>query len=160
MLAIILTLGHWRHYCEGAKHTVTIFTDHKNLEVFMNTKVLNRRQARWAELLTGYDFVLVHTPGSSNPADGPSGRPDYATDVPQPSGTLLPPSVFQSSVSSVSSARIFHVSATLAVFDPEPTLRQQFIDAYAHDEIATFQKKSTTDSYEWRDDLLLHQLPH
>jgi transposase InsO family protein len=158
MLAIVLALGHWRHYCEGAKHTVTIFTDHKNLEVFMSTKVLNRRQARWAELLSGYDFVLVHTPGSSNPADGPSRRPDYATDVPQPSGSLLPPSVFQSS------AQVFRLSASLSVFTPESSLRQQFIDAYDADAIAAAQKKSITDGYQWRNDLLLYKsriyVPH
>ena len=57
----------------------------------MSTKVLNRRQARWAELLAGYDFVLVHLPGVKNPADGPSRRPDYAQDVPVPTGSLLPP---------------------------------------------------------------------
>jgi hypothetical protein len=96
MLAIVLALGHWCQYCKGAKLAVTVFTDHKNLKVFMSTKILNRRQAHWGELLSGYDFVLVHTPGSGNPADGPSRRPDYATDVPQPSGSLLRLLVFQS----------------------------------------------------------------
>jgi hypothetical protein len=87
MLPIVLALSHWHHYCEGTKHTIMIFTDHKNLEVFMSSKILNRRQARWAELLSGYDFVLVHTRGSTNTANGPSHRPDYTTDVPQPSGS-------------------------------------------------------------------------
>jgi len=72
MLAIDSSFAHWRHYLEGAKHTVTVYTDHKNLEVFMSTKILNRRQARWAELLAGYDFVLTPIPGSKNPADSPS----------------------------------------------------------------------------------------
>lgn len=92
MLAIVSAFQHWRHYLEGASHTVTVYTDHKNLEVFMSTKVLNRRQARWAELLAGYDFVLAHTPGTKNPADGPSRRPDYAKGVELPVGMLLPPS--------------------------------------------------------------------
>src|SRR5579859_2702399 len=48
-----------------------VLSDHKNLASFMSTKVLNCRQARWAELLANYDFVLVHTPGIKNPADGP-----------------------------------------------------------------------------------------
>jgi hypothetical protein len=46
MLAIVLALGHWRHYCKGAKHTIMIFIDYKNLEVFMSSKILNRCQAR------------------------------------------------------------------------------------------------------------------
>ena len=60
----------------------------------MSTKVLNCRQAHWAEQLAGYDFVLTHTPGSKNPADGPSRRPDYATDMPLPTSTLLQPKHF------------------------------------------------------------------
>jgi len=162
MLAIVLALGHWRHYREGAKHTVTIFTDHKNLEVFMSTEILNRRQARWAELLSGYDFVLVHTPGSTNPADGPLRRPDYDTDIPQPSGSLLPPSVFQSDPPH--SAQVFQMSAFLSVFTLDTTLHQRFIDAYNADAIAMAQRVSTTDSYQWRNDLFLHKsqvyVPH
>jgi hypothetical protein len=34
MLAIILGLEEWRHYLEGARHPVEIWTDHKNLEYF------------------------------------------------------------------------------------------------------------------------------
>jgi RNase H-like domain found in reverse transcriptase len=160
MLAIVLALGHWHHYCKGAKHTITIFTDHKNLKVFMSSKILNRRQVRWAELLSGYDFVLVHTPGSTNPADGPLCRPDYTTDVSQPSGSLLPPSVFQSYSPSAPpdlphSAQVFRISASLSVFTPDTILCQQFIDAYNTDAITMAQKVSTTDSYQWRNDLLL-----
>jgi len=45
MLAIIRTLKEWRHFLEGARHPVEIWTDHKNLEYFMTAKKLNRRQA-------------------------------------------------------------------------------------------------------------------
>ena len=91
MLAVVESMRHWRHYLEGSHHPVQVYSDHKNLEPFMSTKVLNRRQARWAELLAGYDFVLVHLPGIKNPADGPSRRPDYAQNLPVPTGSLLPP---------------------------------------------------------------------
>jgi len=78
MLAVVESMHHWHYYLEGSCHPIQVFSDHKNFEPFMTTKVLNRRQARWAELLAGYDFVLVHLPGVKNPADGPSRRPDYA----------------------------------------------------------------------------------
>src|SRR5205814_518761 len=68
MLTIIESMKHWRHYLEGAKHPVQIRTDHHNLKPFMSTKVLNHRQARWAEFLAGYDFVISHIPGTKNPA--------------------------------------------------------------------------------------------
>jgi hypothetical protein len=34
MLAIIRSIEEWRHYLEGARHPVEIWTDHKNLEYF------------------------------------------------------------------------------------------------------------------------------
>ena len=72
MLAIIESMKHWRHYLEGAKYPIQIMSDHKNLETFMTTKILNRRQARWAEFLASYDFILTHIKGTKNPANGPS----------------------------------------------------------------------------------------
>ena len=40
-------------------------------------KRLNRHQARWVEMLTAFDFIIKHHPGTSNPADVLSQRPDY-----------------------------------------------------------------------------------
>jgi hypothetical protein len=40
--------------------------DHKNLEYFMTTKVLNRRQACWAQELAGVDFKIYYRKGTSN----------------------------------------------------------------------------------------------
>ena len=48
MLAIICALEEWRHFLEGARHLVEIWTDHKNLEYFMMAKKLNRHQACWS----------------------------------------------------------------------------------------------------------------
>ena len=72
MLAIVESLKHWCHYLESAKFPIQILSDHKNLKVFMTTKILNRRQARWTEFFASYDFVLSHIPGKKNPADRPS----------------------------------------------------------------------------------------
>ena len=90
MLAIVEFMKRWRHYLEGTKYSIQIRSDHKNLEVFMTTKVLNHRQARWAEFLANYNFVLVHIKGTKNPADGPSRRPDYMENVELPTGALIP----------------------------------------------------------------------
>jgi hypothetical protein len=46
MLAIIRGLEEWRHYLEGARHPIEIWTDHKNLEYFRVAQKLNHRQAR------------------------------------------------------------------------------------------------------------------
>lgn len=65
MLAIMRSLEEWRHFLEGAQHKIKIWTNHKNLEYFMTTKKLNRRQARWSLYLSRFDFVMHHRPGKS-----------------------------------------------------------------------------------------------
>ena len=58
-----------------------VFTDHKNLEYFTTTKVLNKRQARWAEELAEYNFVIYYRTGASNTkANLLSRRADYAPE--------------------------------------------------------------------------------
>jgi hypothetical protein len=77
MLAIVRAFQERRHYLQGAKHTTTVYTDHKNLEYFTTTKVLNRRQARWAEPLSTFDFQIVYRKGTSN------GKPDALSCRPE-----------------------------------------------------------------------------
>jgi len=89
LLAIVETLKQWRHYLEGANYQIFIRCDHKNLEYFQRSKVLSRRQARWSEILSAYDFVIENLEGSKNPADGPSRRPDYEIGYERPLARLL-----------------------------------------------------------------------
>jgi len=46
LLAIFEAFRIWRHYLDGSALPIDVVTDHKNLEYFATTKVLNRRQAR------------------------------------------------------------------------------------------------------------------
>jgi len=55
LLAVVDAFKHWRCYCEGVTHQIQVFSDHQNLEYFTTTKVLNRRQALWAQELAGID---------------------------------------------------------------------------------------------------------
>jgi len=78
MLAIIRALEEWRHFLEGARHPVEIWTDHKNLEYFMTAKKLNCCQAQWSLYLARFDFKLTHRPGRSmGKLDALSRRPDH-----------------------------------------------------------------------------------
>jgi len=45
MLVVIRCLKAWRHFLEGARIKFEVWTDHKNLEYFMSSQKLNRRQA-------------------------------------------------------------------------------------------------------------------
>jgi hypothetical protein len=70
MLVVVFAFKEWRRYLEEATHSISVYTDHKNLEYFTTTKILNRRQARWAQELAGYDFKIFYLPESAN------GNPD------------------------------------------------------------------------------------
>jgi len=78
MLAVVSAFKEWRRYLEGARFQIIMYTDHKNLEYFATTKVLNQRQARWAPELAGYDFKIVYRPGIQNgKPNALSRRPEY-----------------------------------------------------------------------------------
>ena len=82
ILVVIRCLEVWRHYLEGAKLKFKIWTDHKNLQYFMASQKLNRRQARWALYLSQFSFMLKHIPGKSmGKANGLSRRPDWQDGV-------------------------------------------------------------------------------
>ena len=64
LLAIIEGLKEWRYLLIGTEKPVVIYTDHKNLQYFTETKQLNRRQARWSLFLADYNFNLKYRSGS------------------------------------------------------------------------------------------------
>lgn len=63
LLAIINSFENWRPELAGAHEEVKVLSDHQNLEYFMSTKELNRRQVRWAELLSEFNFKIKFRPG-------------------------------------------------------------------------------------------------
>jgi len=50
----------------GAPDEIVVFTDHKNLEYFNTTQLLNGRQARLAEILSQLNFKIFYRPGEKN----------------------------------------------------------------------------------------------
>lgn len=88
MLAIVASFKEWRHYLESPAKSTLVLTDHQTLRFFMTTKELNRRQARWAEILSPYDFTIEYRRGKDNPADGLSRRPDHMADKPKTGNPL------------------------------------------------------------------------
>ena len=63
LLAIIRCFEAWKPELEDTENPIQVLTDHKALEYFMTTKKLTRRQARWAEMLSEFNFELVYRPG-------------------------------------------------------------------------------------------------
>jgi hypothetical protein len=70
LLAIVDSLNKWGTYCKSMGHTITILSDHKNLEYWQTKKDLNLRQAHWGEQLMNYDFTITYRPGKL------TGKPD------------------------------------------------------------------------------------
>ena len=82
MLAVVRYLEAWRHFLEGTIIKFEVQTDHKNLEYFMKTQKLNKRQARQVLYLSRFDFMLKHVLGSKiEKVDSLSKRPDWKVRV-------------------------------------------------------------------------------
>jgi len=81
LLAIVRCFECWRPELQGAHHKITVITDHANLRYFMTTKQLSRRQVRWSEFLSQFQFAIKAVPGKEN------GKSDALTrrsqDLPQ-----------------------------------------------------------------------------
>ena len=66
LLAITAAIEEWGQYLAGARHKISVYTDHCGLEWFTQNKPLNQRQARWALELDGFDFHIIYRPGAKN----------------------------------------------------------------------------------------------
>lgn len=64
LLAIIRALKKFRTDLIGSPFVIR--TDHKTLENFDRQKDLSRRQARWQEFLSQYDYKIKYLPGEDN----------------------------------------------------------------------------------------------
>jgi hypothetical protein len=62
LLAIIRAFEHWCIFLEGTEETVTVFTDHKNLEYWKTARTFNHRHAHWYLTLAPYNFLIVYRP--------------------------------------------------------------------------------------------------
>jgi hypothetical protein len=77
LLAIVWSFQRWRSHLLGAQEQIKVLTDHNALEYFMSSKQLTRRQARWGEILSEYNFVIKYRPGKqSTKPDALSRRDD------------------------------------------------------------------------------------
>lgn len=75
MLAIVKASETWTLELGSVEAPTLILTDHKDLEHFTTTKKINRRQARWNEFLTEFDFKIIFRPGKQG------GKPDALTRI-------------------------------------------------------------------------------
>ncbi len=93
LLAMKAAFEEWRHWLEGASHSFTVLTDHRNLEYLKSAKRLNHRQARWSLFFTRFDFRITYRPGSQNTkADALSRLHESDSQTPDQE-PILPPTI-------------------------------------------------------------------
>jgi hypothetical protein len=81
LMAIAWAFKDWQPELEGVLHPIQVLSDHKNLEYFISTKLVNYCQTCWDEYLSCFNFKIVYCPGKAG------GKPDALThrsgDLPQ-----------------------------------------------------------------------------
>jgi len=123
LYALVLGLVEWRCFLEGTNST--IYTDHHSLQRLMTQAKLNGRQARWVEMIWGYQHNIKYKEGVANLADPLSRRPDYIRAAqqeqaenpftPRPDFHMLPELQRRECV-------LAHLEATVQVEDMKPAL--------------------------------------
>ena len=66
LLAIIRCFEHWRPELAHTELPIQIFTDHQALKTFMENKQLTRRQARYLDILSDFNFKIIFRAGKAN----------------------------------------------------------------------------------------------
>jgi transposase InsO family protein len=104
LLAIVQCFEEWRPELMTALPDlpVKVLTDHQALIYFMKTQKLSRRQARWAQFLSNFNFIVTYRPGAANgKADALTRRQNAiqrSKDDPNLYQTVLPPEVLDERV--------------------------------------------------------------
>ena len=76
MLAIVECMKHWYPQLMGIRFEV--LTDHAPLQHWKTQRTLSKRQLRWIEFLSEFDFDIKHIPGVSNTAADALSRYPFA----------------------------------------------------------------------------------
>ena len=66
LLAIINVFELWKSEMENIEKPVQVIINHKNMEYFISSKLINRRQTRWSEFFSKFNFKIIYRPNSFN----------------------------------------------------------------------------------------------
>ena len=79
LLAIVDSFRKFRTYLIASPQEIIVQTDHNNLVKFGSAQQLNRRQFRWAQYLSEFNFKIIHRPGKlSEKPDALSRKEQYS----------------------------------------------------------------------------------
>ncbi|KAG0158110.1 hypothetical protein PDIDSM_5623 [Penicillium digitatum] len=150
----------WRPELEGTPSPVKVITDHRNLEYFTTTKLLNRRQARWSEFLSRFNFKITYRPGKQGakpdaltrrkPTDKrhnttekrshyntPPELPDLPEEPPAtaevPPTITVPPDIADPPITAAPETRVRFIENNLP--EPPSTIKDLLLEAYNQDKV-------------------------
>jgi hypothetical protein len=129
LMAIVRAFEEWRPELQSVINPIRVLSDHKNLEYFTTTKLLNRRQAQWSQFLSQFNFKIVYRLGTAG------GKPDALTrrsgDLPKEGDDRS----LENQMTIIKPENILHALAATASDQPDtsPTLSQLFHKAYDTD---------------------------
>ncbi|QRW24722.1 Retrotransposable element Tf2 protein [Rhizoctonia solani] len=153
LLAIIKALEEWRIFLEATDKPVQVFTDHRNLEYWMQARTFNRRHARWRVFLSNFNFEIHYCPGKqSGKPDALSRQSDYV-DNPQEPEVMLPPEVF----ANTAEEELEIVTDICAKLKEDPSLEPiiKFLTEDADNAPPSIRKAYR--DYDWEEDLLWYR---
>ncbi|KAF8697496.1 Reverse transcriptase (RNA-dependent DNA polymerase), partial [Rhizoctonia solani] len=153
LLAIIKALEEWRIFLEATDKPVQVFTDHRNLEYWMQARTFNRRHARWCIFLSDFNFEIHYRPGKqSGKPDALSRRADYVDSTQDPE-VMLPAKVF----ANMSEEELKIVTEICTKLREDPSLEPiiQFLTEDAENAPPSICKAYR--DYDWEEDLLWYQ---
>jgi transposase InsO family protein len=127
LMAIVRAFKEWRPELQSVINPIRVLSDHKNLEYFTTTKLLNRRQARWSQFLSQFNFKIVYRPGTAG------GKPDALTprsrDLPKAGDDRS----LENQTTIIKPENILQLSAMATPIPASPALVQLFTDGYNED---------------------------
>jgi hypothetical protein len=126
LMAIVRAFEKWHPELQSVINPIRVLSDHKNLEYFTTTKLLNQRQDRWSQFLSQFNFEIVYRPCTAG------GKPDALTCR---SG-YLPKAGDDRSLENqtiIKPENILQLSATATPIPASPALAQLFTDGYNED---------------------------
>ncbi|KAF8713242.1 hypothetical protein RHS03_00737, partial [Rhizoctonia solani] len=153
LLAIIKALEEWRIFLEATDKPIQIFTDHQNLEYWMQAWTFNRRHVWWQIFLSDFNFKIHYCPGKqSGKPDALSRQSDYVDEPVEPE-VMLPAEVF----ANTSEEELEIVLEIRSKLKEDPSLEPiiQFLTEDADNAPPLIQKAYR--DYNWEEDLLWYR---
>jgi hypothetical protein len=127
LMAIIRAFEEWCPKLQSVINAIHVLSNDKNLEYFTTTKLLNRRQARWSQFLSQFNFKIVYRP--STVGSKPDALTHRSGDLPKAGDDHS----LENQTTIIKPENILQLSAMATLTPTSAALTQLFTDGYNKD---------------------------